>query len=300
MNSIMTHMKYTCLLIVGVSMLGFAFCTNDPITESSSSEISGSKPLTTNNIAPIDTTGKTLSTRFNVPIGYNRIKIDENSFGEFLRNLPLKPHGSSVKYYNGRNKPNNNVYCGVVDLPIGTRDLHQCADAIMRLRADFLRSQERFEDIHFTFNNGFEARYDKWMQGYRIHFNGTDFYWTKDTEASNSDATYWKYLEYVFSFAGTYSLAQELPAVQESKMQIGDLFIWGGHPGHAVIIVDMAIHEETGEKVFMLAQSYMPAQEIQILTNPNNEDLSPWYSLDFGEYLSTPEWRFEKGYLKRF
>ena len=44
-----------------------------------------------------------------------------------------------------------------------------------------------------------------------------------------------------------------------SEMQIGDVFIRGGSPGHCVIVVDMAVHQETGEKLFMLAQSYMPA-----------------------------------------
>ena len=248
----------------------------------------------------IDTAGHTIKTRYNTPQNYERVQVGATSFGSHLRNLKLKPHGSKVQYYDGTFKENYNVYCGVVDLPIGKRDLHQCADAIMRLRADYLRSQERFDEIHFEFNNGFEANYDKWMKGYRIHFNGTDFYWTKDTSPSDGDNSYWKYLEYVFSFAGTYSLAQELPSIEENEMQIGDLFLWGGHPGHGVIVIDMAVNKETGEKCFMLAQSYMPAQEVQILINPNDSDLSPWYSLDFGDFLKTPEWQFEKGSLKRF
>jgi hypothetical protein len=44
----------------------------------------------------------------------------------------------------------------------------------------------------------------------------------------------------------------------------------------------------------------MPAQEIQILKNPNNNKISPWYLSDFGEILKTPEWTFKKGDLKRF
>ncbi|WP_334296195.1 DUF4846 domain-containing protein [Clostridioides difficile] len=39
-------------------------------------------------------------------------------------------------------------------------------------------------------------------------------------------------------------------------MKIGDVFIVGGSPGHASIIMDMAENEKTGEKVFMIAQSY--------------------------------------------
>jgi hypothetical protein len=29
----------------------------------------------------------------------------------------------------------------------------------------------------------------------------------------------------------------------------------------------------------MLSQSYMPAQELQILQNPSSKELSPWYAL---------------------
>jgi hypothetical protein len=55
-----------------------------------------------------------------------------------------------------------------------------------------------------------------------------------------------------------------------------------------------------GKKIFLLAQSYMPAQELQILKNPNNAKMSPWYSEEFGETLITPEWTFKKAHLKRF
>ena len=50
----------------------------------------------------------------------------------------------------------------------------------------------------------------------------------------------------------------------------------------------------------MISQSYMPAQEIHILINQIDQDLSPWYPLDFGESLFTPEWTFNANDLKRF
>jgi hypothetical protein len=57
---------------------------------------------------------------------------------------------------------------------------------------------------------------------------------------------------------------------------------------------------EWGKKLFMIAQSYMPAQDIHILKNMESPQTSPWYKLDFGEKLSTPEWRFYGSDLKRF
>lgn len=76
--------------------------------------------------------------------------------------------------------------------------------------------------------------------------------------------------------------------------------IQGGSPGHCVIVVDMAVHKETGERLFMLAQSYMPAQDIHILKNEQKEEISPWYSLNFAGQLETPEWTFERDDLKQF
>ena len=57
---------------------------------------------------------------------------------------------------------------------------------------------------------------------------------------------------------------------------------------------------ENNEKIFLLAQSYMPAQDIHILNNPENKDLSPWYDLRDTDRLYTPEWTFDKTSLKRF
>ena len=50
----------------------------------------------------------------------------------------------------------------------------------------------------------------------------------------------------------------------------------------------------------MLAQSYMPAQQTQLLINPNEKGISPWYRLKGEEQLVTPEWTFDWDKLKRF
>ncbi len=84
-------------------------------------------------------------------------------------------------------------------------------------------------------------------------------------------------------------------------MQIGDVFIRGGSPGHAVIVLDMAMDSKTGKKLFMMAQSYMPAQDIHVLVNPNKPSISPWYELDGNaKDILTPEWTFSSNELKRF
>ncbi|WP_299702319.1 DUF4846 domain-containing protein [uncultured Pontibacter sp.] len=244
--------------------------------------------------------GETIAERFLPPKGYIRITTSENSFGAYLQHFKLKPHGAQVHYYNGAVKPNDNIYDAVLDIDVGKRDLQQCADAVMRLRAEYLYGQKQYDAIHFNFTSGFRADYSKWQQGYRINVKGNDCSWVKKTAPSTAYASFKDYLQVVFTYAGTLSLEKEMKAVSLKDMQIGDVFIKGGSPGHAVIVVDMAVNEQTGEKLFLLAQSYMPAQEIQILKNPMNAGISPWYSTNFSGPLFTPEWTFQRSHLKRF
>lgn len=248
----------------------------------------------------INPAGKTIAERFMPPKGYTRNKQPENSFGAYLQHFKLKPHGAKVHYYNGAVKPNDGIYDAVLDIDVGKRDLQQCADAVMRLRAEYLYGQEKYDAIHFNFTSGFRADYSKWRQGFRVNVKGNDCSWVKKAAPSKDYAAFKEYLWVVFTYAGTLSLEKEMKAVAMADLQIGDVFIKGGSPGHAVIVMDMALHEKTGEKLFLLAQSYMPAQEIQILKNPMNPAISPWYSTSFSGPLLTPEWTFQKSHLKRF
>lgn len=252
-----------------------------------------------NSVLILNPEGTKISERFTVPDGFERTDEIENSFQSYLRNLHLKPDGSDVLYFDGRKK-SNQVFAAVVDLEIGKRDLHQCADAVMRLRGEYLWNTKQYDKIHFNFTNGFRVDYSKWMQGQRVGIDGNRTYWKTGGTPSNTYASFWKYMELIFTYAGTLSLDKELKSTTIEKMKIGDVFIKGGSPGHAVIIVDMAINKTTGEKLIMLAQSYMPAQEIQVLYNFNQKDISPWYSLINSTSLSTPEWSFSIDQLKSF
>ncbi len=247
----------------------------------------------------INPNGQTVQERIRVPDGFERINVENNSFGEFLRALPLKPHGTKIRLYNGE-VTKKNVHVAVLDIDIGNRDLQQCADAVIRLRAEYLYSQGLFKRIHFNFTNGFNADYWKWMNGNRIVVKGNNTFWVKNTNYSKEYSSFRKYLDVVFAYAGTLSLSNEMKNEPIEKMQIGDVFLKGATPGHAVIVLDMAENKKTGEKIFLTAQSYMPAQSIHILKNSEDATLSPWYSTNFGDTLKTPEWDFDKNQLMRF
>jgi hypothetical protein len=226
----------------------------------------------------------TVCQRFLPPPGFARSVMDSASFGFYLRHLPLKTFGTPVRYFDGRTKSKGNVYISVVDMDIGNRDLQQCADAIMRLRAEFLYAQRRYRDIHFNFVADGQPRY-----------------YEEYTEGDHDYHKFRAFLDHVFASANTRSLHHELiPVSNLADMCIGDVFIQIGNPyGHAIIVVDMAENNITGEKVYLLAQSYMPAQDVQILVNRENANISPWYRLGEGP-VETPEWTFGPGDLKRF
>lgn len=243
----------------------------------------------------VDAEGMTILERFRVPKEFMRVVPEEGSFGHYLQNLPLKPDGTKVKYYDGREKLRD-VYLAVADFSLGDRDLQQCADGVIRLRAEYLYEQEQFEKIHFNFVSGFTAEFSKWADGKGISVKGNTVSWYPNSKNNSTYESFQKYLDVVYAYASTLSLEKELTAMSFEDLDIGDVLIQGGAPGHCVIVVDMAVNENTGEKIFMLAQSYMPAQDIQILKG-DKED-SPWFSADVEDRLSTPEWTFSTTDLK--
>ncbi|TCZ67314.1 DUF4846 domain-containing protein [Flaviaesturariibacter aridisoli] len=242
------------------------------------------------------TSGNTIESRFAPPPGFTRQPAAAGSFAAYLRRLPLKPAGARVHYYNGVEKPAN-VYAAVVDLDVGTRDLQQCADAVMRLRAEWLWGAGRKDEISFRLSDGFRADFRRWRHGERIGIRNGHPYWKLYDTRDDSYASFRAYLDLVFTYAGTLSLSASLKPRPLADLAIGDVFIRGGSPGHAVIVVDV-VTNAAGEKRFLLAQSYMPAQDIQVLKNEANADGNPWYSNRFGPVLETPEWDFKATELR--
>jgi hypothetical protein len=242
--------------------------------------------------------GKTIQQRVVVPAGYSRMQSAPGSFSAYVQQLPLLPDGTPVHYYNGKEKPNRGIYVAVVDMNIGNKDLQQCADVIMHVRADYLYKSDMRDKIQFTFTNGFVAEYSKWMQGYRISVKGDQCTWVKSKAPSDTYSTFTQYMDMVYNYCGTLSLRRELKKIQYEDIRPGDVLIKGGSPGHAEMIMDVA-QDRVGHKIYLLAQSYMPAQQMQLLENPTDKTLSPWYEVK-GNDITTPEWNFTADQVMRF
>lgn len=201
------------------------------------------------------------------PVGYTRVQT--SGFGEYIRNINLKSD-KTVYLYNGKKKLNQDAQFAVLDISVGYDDLQQCADAVMRLRSEWLFKTKQYDKIVFNSVSNkpivFKPPYD---YGHLL-----------------------KHMDVVFTLCNSWSLERDMKPRRIQDAEIGDVLIKGGFPGHVVIVVDISINSR-GEKALMLAQSYMPAQDIHIL---KGED-GPWYYVKEG-VIDTPEYTFYSNQLK--
>ena len=94
-----------------------------------------------------------------LPAGYHRVVEGDGSFAAWLRMVALKK-GTTVYLYNGKPKVNQDAQFAVLDVSVGHEDLQQCADAVMRLRAEYLYS--RGENIEFFTETGKKLNFAPW------------------------------------------------------------------------------------------------------------------------------------------
>ena len=241
-----------------------------------------------------------LETRFAVPEGFKRVELKDKSFGAWLRKLPLAASGTPVRSYGGgvllpADHPN---IAAVSALDIGTGDLQQCADSVIRLHAEWQWSQGR-RDMEYRAAAGIPIPFSRWAQGDRLVAKGASLEWKPKAAAPRSDhETFRKYLDGVFMFANTGSVAKQAQPAPVGELAPGDFVVMPGNPGHAVLVLDLAVAAD-GRKVALLGQGYMPAQSFQVLRPTGG---SPWFVIDAnGPALATPFWRpFPWSLLRRW
>jgi len=242
----------------------------------------------------------TIADRFAAPAGFTRVAVAPASFGDWLRHLPLKPAESGVLLHDGRPVVDHGTVAAVVDIDVGRSDLQQCADAVMRLRAEYLFSRRLTGLIGFELYSGERYRFEAYAEGQTPVPAGERIAWENGPPQDRSHASLRRWLDIVYGFASTRSLAHELrPVARLSDVALGDVFVHPGAPGHAVIIVDLAV-DPAGRAVALLAQSSTPARDIHILRNILEPGLGPWFRLVDGRPFATPGRVFAPDELKRF
>lgn len=229
-----------------------------------------------------------LAARFAPPAGAIRAPAPAGSYAHWLRHLPLRAAGTSVEAYDGRTilDADDRRLAAVVDIDLIGQDLQQCADTVLRLRAEYLRVRGRDDAISFDYTNGWASSWSRWKAGFHPRVVGAREVKIVRRPADDSRKSFDGYLRDLFSYAGTISLAREATPVEPEALEAGDFFILPGGPGHTVLVLDLARDAE-GHTFALLGQGFMPAQDFQVLRASSR---SPWYRLDPEDPVDTPMW----------
>ena len=219
---------------------------------------------------------QSLDSAIEPPMGYKRVQA-KSEFGDWLSHLPIKPEEYDVHTFRGKIASLKQRFfmknAGVVDMSILNRN-QQCADSILRLRAEFLRSKRR--KIRFKFGRGY-----------------------KTFPARGSRRAFNRFLKRIYGCMGTASMKRDLKKVKPDNLRIGDMNVQNrtGSVGHIFLILDMAENNQ-GNRKYLLGQGSMPAQEFHII-EPLIQ-VSPWTDMDelqAGLQIASPH---GKGVFRRF
>lgn len=249
----------------------------------------------------IDQSKSTIRTRFTPPKGFSWVTEQPASFGEYLNDFPLHPPNFPVRYHTGVPIEQQRNHVAILNIDVGEKDLQQCADAWIRLYAEYLWLNKKFDDIGFEFTSTQFFAWDDYKMGFRTREIKKKVSFVNTGKVDDSYENFQNYLEVIFRYAGTISLNEEsIPVENNADIRSGDFLIKPGSPGHSVIIVGVAKNLE-GKKLYLLAESFMPAQDIHILVNHRNPQLSPWYELDVNAPETiTAKYIFKPTSIKRF
>ncbi|WP_179321261.1 DUF4846 domain-containing protein [Winogradskyella helgolandensis] len=241
----------------------------------------------------------TIASRVNIPEGYKRVNYTEGSFEAYLRSYKLKAFGSKIINYDDTNYFWQGGHIGVLEIPVPKNGLQQCADALIRIRSEYLWDNNRKNEIGFNFTSGHYCSWTKYAEGYRPKINGNKVTFHKTASANISKDNFYKYLNLIYMYSGTLSLYNELEAVKAKDLKIGDMLIKGGSPGHIVMVADEVVNAQ-GEKLFLLCQGNTPAQSVHLVKNLEDSAISPWYQLEDDTAISVSNYRFSSSKFVRF
>jgi len=255
---------------------------------------------TTNNLN-VNYSKSTIKTRFSPPKGYYWQNEKSGTFEDFLVNFPLYPENFPVRDYKQIPLEKQTNHAAILKIDVGGKNLQQCADAWIRLYAEYLWNKKDFNKIVFQFTSGQSLSWNEYKNGIRTTETGDYVKFHQSAKTDDSYTNFRKYLDLVFNYAGTISLDRESkPILKNQDIRVGDFLITPGSPGHSVFVVGIA-KNSSGKKLYLLAESFMPAQDIHIIVNPFNKKNSPWYELDVNSLKTyTARYIFEPTSIKRF
>lgn len=248
----------------------------------------------------INSEGTTIAERILIPENFSRQEYPEGSFSKYIQRYALKPFDAKIINYDGEDYGYQKGHVGILEVSVPSNGLQQCADALMRLRAEYFWEQNRKSEIGFNFTSGHYCSWTKYAEGYRPKINGNTVTFSKTASVNTTKENFYKYLNLIYMYAGTQSLYDELKKVENvADLEVGDMVIKPGFPGHIIMIVDKAT-DANGKILFIFAQGNTPAQSVHVLKNLSDTAISPWYELELNAYLEIPTYYFDQTKFVRF
>ncbi len=248
----------------------------------------------------INKQGKTIKERVRLPEGYKRVTYPKGSFQEYLRHYNLKEFGTKIINYDNTEYYWQYGHIGILDISVPKNGLQQCADALIRIRSEYLWANNRKDEIGFNFTSGHYCSWLKYAEGYRPRVKGNNVTFYKTASKDHSKTNFYRYLNLIYIYSGTLSLYNELPKIDSAKdLKLGDMLIKGGAPGHVAMICDEAVNAN-GDKLFLLFQGNTPAQSVHLVKNLEIPKISPWYHLEKDKEITVSNYIFDSSKFVRF
>lgn len=189
----------------------------------------------------------------------------QTAYENYIKNFPRKS-STVVHDYQGNVLKSKSL--GVLDVRVTS--VQQCADAAIRLRAEYFYSLKEYDKIMFKLTSGLAVPFAKWAVGYHVKVSGNKAVLVKSKTTNDySRDNFEAYLKCVMNYTGSASLYRNLTH-RQGLPHIGDLLVLGGYPGHVVIIIDKKVIN--GVSYYLFANSWMPAQDIEIISGSSTAD----------------------------
>lgn len=206
-----------------------------------------------------------------------------------MRGVPLSPPGTPVTAHDGKvvHAGDDEYVEAVVALDVGSGDLQQSVDVVVRLHAEWLWSRNEKSKISYTALTKLPLPLSRWESGQRlITDNGANVFWAIQAKPKEVDyAEFRRYLDGVFLWQNALSLGLRSRKIERAEQLLpGDFFLHTRAPGHVAIVLDVA-EKPGGERVALLGQALNPAQSLHVL-RPGRA--TPWFSLRPTNAIVTP------------
>jgi len=215
------------------------------------------------------------------PEGFERTISVDGSYLAYLRDIPLKDN-NRIEVWDGSFLPDGEYNSlAVLDLPLLFKeDLEQCADFSMRLWAEYLKSNNRLDELGL----------------YDFYGNPKPF--------SESKKVFRDYLYWHMKYSNSYSIklgAKKVRLLQELKA--GDMFVQNDSEegiGHVSVVLDQATNQ-FGQRVYLIGYSFMPAQQFHIEKAEKEYGIDGWFTAEgYQQYATEIFGFFGKPSVMRF